>query len=90
VTVKAVFRYVTHSIGLDPAAERDMEEMFCSSCPESSGCVSIDDARDWAMRHTGRTKHDGFRLETTNYYRVTRHDGRQSEPAPVGVRTETS
>jgi hypothetical protein len=89
VTVKAVFRYVTHSIGLDPAAERDMEEMFCTSCPESSGCVSIDDARDWAMRHTGRTKHDGFRLETTNYYRVTRHDGRQSEPAPVGVRKET-
>lgn len=88
MTAKSVFRYVTHSIGLDPAAERDMEEMFCTSCPESSGCVSIDDARDWAMRHTGRTKHDGFRLETTNYYRVTRHDGRKPEPAPVGVRKE--
>jgi hypothetical protein len=78
VSLKSVWKYVMHSIDLDPAAERDMEEMFCTSCPEQSGCVSLDDARDWAMKHTGRTKHTGFRLQTTNYYRVTRHE----EPLP--------
>jgi hypothetical protein len=72
---RAVYRFVTHSIALEPGAERDMEEMFCTSCPESSGCVSLDDARDWAMKHTGlKAEHTGFRLETTNYYRVIRHD----------------
>jgi hypothetical protein len=74
-------RYVTHSISRDPQAEVDMEEMFCTSCNEASGCLPIAEAQDWAMRHAGRTHHFGFRLQTTNYYLVTRHvDAPQQHP----------
>uniref|UniRef100_A0AAU3I9H9 DUF7848 domain-containing protein n=1 Tax=Streptomyces sp. NBC_01393 TaxID=2903851 RepID=A0AAU3I9H9_9ACTN len=85
--MKALYRYVDHEIGLDPAAERDMEEMFCTSCPEGSGCIPIADAQDWAMRHTGSTGHTGFRLQTTNYYRVIRKGDPPPSQAPaVGSR----
>jgi hypothetical protein len=74
--MRALYKFVTHSISLDPQAERDLDEMECTTCHLTSGVVKkLDDGRDWAMQHTGQTHHTGFRLTTTNHYRVTRHEG---------------
>jgi hypothetical protein len=84
VVVKSVSRFVNHSIGLEPQAERDMEEMECTTCSESSGCLPFDECQTWALKHAGRKSHFGFRLTTTNYYRVVRHeDGPPEPPAPL-------
>jgi hypothetical protein len=69
-----VFRFVDYSIGLDPNTSRDMEEMECTSCGDPSGCDSFDNIVKWAINHTARTGHSGFRQITTNYHRVVRHD----------------
>lgn len=74
-----VFRFVDYSIGLDPHSDRDMEEMACTSCGDESGCASFDDIAKWAINHTARTTHTGFRQITTNYHRVVRQD---QDPAP--------
>jgi hypothetical protein len=93
VVVKSVSRFVNHSIGPEPQAERDMEEMGCTTCDEVSGCLPYDECQMWALKHAGRKAHFGFRLITTNYYRVVRHeDGPPEAPAllsphPVQVGT---
>lgn len=71
---RSVLRFVDYSIGLDPHAERDMEEMACTSCSEGSGCLPFAEVQEWAIRHTAQTGHTGFRQVTTNYHRVVRHD----------------
>lgn len=78
----ARYRFVNHSIFPEPSAERDMEEMECTSCPETSGCLPYAECQTWALKHAGRTAHFGFRLLTTNYFRVVRHeDGPPEAPA---------
>lgn len=68
--------FIKVGIGLDPDTPRDVEAMKCRACGEASDTgVDIDEARDWAMQHTGQTEHDRFELVTTNYYLVKRING---------------
>jgi hypothetical protein len=85
VTTKALYRFVDHSIGPEPTAEKDMEEMACTSCDETSGCLPYDQCQEWALRHAGRTAHFGYRQTTTNYHRVVRHDDGPPEAPALSV-----
>ncbi|MFE9525116.1 hypothetical protein [Streptomyces sp. NPDC006631] len=72
--MKSLYRFVDYSIGLDPHAERDMEEMACTTCGDLSGCLPFGETQDWAIQHAAKTGHTGFRQVTTNYHRVVRND----------------
>jgi hypothetical protein len=71
---RSVIRHVDHTIGLDPHAERDMEDLSCTSCDWTAGGLPFSDLQQQAMKHAGAEKHYGFRQVTTNYWRVVRHD----------------
>jgi hypothetical protein len=85
VTTKSLYRFVNHSIGPEPAAEKDMEEMACTSCDETSGCLPYEQCQEWALKHAGRTAHFGYRQTTTNYHRVVRHDDGPPEAPALSV-----
>jgi hypothetical protein len=78
MSVRAVLRYVEHSIGLDPHAERDAEGLECTDCPWVASGAGVDrsfeELLDRAIKHTGATGHTGFRQTTTNLWRVVRTD----------------
>jgi hypothetical protein len=71
---RSVIRHVDHTIGLDPHAERDMEDLECTSCDWKAGGIPFGDLQEQALKHAGAEKHYGFRQVTTNYWRVVRHD----------------
>ncbi|RZU36052.1 hypothetical protein EV284_3539 [Streptomyces sp. BK022] len=73
-----LWRYIEHSIGLDPQAERDMEDMECTGCDWTANGggegLTFDQIQEAALKHAGATGHRGFRQTTTNYWLVVRHD----------------
>ncbi|WP_415947941.1 hypothetical protein [Streptomyces sp. KLOTTS4A1] len=71
---RTVMRYVDHTIRHVPDGGITAQ-LFCLTvgCGEDSGPQGdLNDAQDWALRHTGRTGHDMFRREYTDHARVTR------------------
>ncbi|MFF1701200.1 hypothetical protein [Streptomyces sp. NPDC058252] len=74
--MRAVIRHVDHSIGLDPHADRDMEDLACTTfeCGWKVSGQDFGELQDAAMKHSGEKQHFGFRQVTTNYWRVVRHD----------------
>ncbi|WP_443729196.1 DUF7848 domain-containing protein [Streptantibioticus parmotrematis] len=74
MSTRAVYRFVNHTIGHEPAGGVTAE-LFCmtADCGASSGLQGEPvAAQTWALNHTGRTGHDLFRREFTDHARVTR------------------
>ncbi|MGW0626114.1 DUF7848 domain-containing protein [Streptomyces sp. NPDC002758] len=84
---RSLFRHVDHAIGLDPHAERDMEDLECTSCDWKVGGLPFADLQEQAIKHAGAEKHYGFRQITTNYWRVVRHDEDLATQLSVPVAT---
>ena len=76
MTVRAVIRYVSHTIRHAPEGGVTFEA-FCTTpeCGDDSGPQEAQgSAQDWCLRHTGLTGHDLFRRVVTDHARVTRDE----------------
>ncbi|MFJ8565850.1 hypothetical protein [Streptomyces sp. NPDC093514] len=73
---RSTYRFVPHTLGLDPDAESGIFEVECTTCHAQSAPAA--DGREggelWALAHTGRTGHTGYRAMTTSFWRATRSE----------------
>ncbi|MGW7366710.1 DUF7848 domain-containing protein [Streptomyces sp. NPDC054841] len=87
MTAHTVIRRAEWTIGADRSAgvSAPIREVECTTCYERSEASTGQLGPDsWAIAHTGRTGHTGFREIVTAFLRVTRvlgsllHDGSDS------------
>lgn len=74
MTPRARYRFVPHTLTADPEAEPEIFEAECTTCDaksEASG-GNRDPVELWALAHTGRTGHTGYREIVTRFWRASR------------------
>jgi hypothetical protein len=72
--VKALYRFVPHRLTADPQNDAVIFVAECTTCEEQSPPAAADrePVELWALAHTGRTGHTGYREIITRFWRAAR------------------
>ncbi len=72
MTTRAVYRFVTWRLGLDPSANGPTYLTRCEACAaESRPAETRDETEMWSLRHAGLTGHTAFLNNMTYFSRAT-------------------
>lgn len=75
---RSVIRHVPWTIAADTSegASPPLYEMQCTTCDESSGAAEDGGTpQQWALEHSGRTRHTGYRGIGTTFWRTSIANG---------------
>ncbi|MGP3926286.1 DUF7848 domain-containing protein [Streptomyces sp. 8N616] len=72
MSIRARYAFVPHTLTADPNAEDAIFEAECTTCSDRSQPSGEDrePVELWALSHTGRTGHTGYREIITRFWRA--------------------